>query len=641
MRIANAKKRKWVVHFSEEDDNGNDGEEKQSVGMNESHLFSDSERALVPVFSDSERLMKEEEGEEEETDDDEEDEQAAGGFCVEAKECYDDVILPRHHALPDTLDCEPGFLEIIRYMLEKLKENADSQALTPLWRHVCLTMNIDLFTQILVAAVPRALQKFILRPQWDVSELLDLDVVGEKDGTVIVYANLCQKRTLYVLEHECYTGFTEHPPQRMTNHQGCINAAKREIGSKTALHYRYASLEGVEPNFRQLAVFPLETDPIYGQLLEALFMILLNSFQDSYPTRSQFAPDESFRLAVSIREKLQLPLPPWKGLNRVWSLSQFLPFASILNSCSPCLHCGRMTYPASHRTRASGEDILAGFFCCSCSKHMKKKCQLPTKEEIHEKYQQDDLIGRRIAGLKIICDDCGKDESESVRKLVLTKDGMRLLCIQCYKLDRHGKQRTVEDETRVQKRREITLETKCGNPNCNTTQEFLLNYTMSGLQWCEELGDYRCRQCGDLYRRWTKKGRPRERTLAECDKWRQNLEKKGSIERHECENCHQKKGDPGAPTRFNKTDSGYLCMACYVYLHKEKKDRPIESVNYKDAMEKLRLDRQNGVKIVCSVCGREDGTLSRPHALSKKPPYLVHCFQGCLGSSKSKGASSG
>lgn len=650
---ADGKKRKQVIYFLEDYDEY-EGEENQPVKKKGSRLFSKSEHEPVPVFSACERLEereieKEERsgGDENDADandddddyDDYEEDEAAEDFLIELEECSDEVILPHRHALPHPLEFNAGFAEIVKGILEELKKNADSRALTRSWRHICLAMNIDCVTQVLVAAVPLSLQEFTLEQQWDVSKFLRLETVEREDGTLIVYGDFCQKHTSYNLEHECYTGYTGHPPRRMNDHRWGINAARSENGTKASLHYRHASSEGVKPNFRLLAVFPLGTDPIYGQLLEALFMILLNSFQDSHDTRSQYAPEESFQLVSSIREKLQLPIPPWKGLNRVWSLSQSLPSSSILTSCSPCLHCGMMTYPASHRTRASGEDIFAGFICCWCSKHAKNKGSLPTEADVLGKYQQQDLIGRRIAGLKIICDDCGMEEGESTQKFSLRKDDLRLLCLQCRKKPFKGKPRTGQDGTRLRKRNEITSETKCGNPHCNITQECLLLYTMAGVLWCEELEGYRCRQCWDLYRRWSAKGQPRERTLAECNKWRQNLEKKGPAARVECENCHKVKGEPGASLRFNKTETGHLCTACYAHLCKVKKARPIENRFYQDAMEKLKLDRKNGVKIVCGLCGREDGVLSRPHALSRTPPYVVHCFQGCLGSSKKENES--
>lgn len=148
---------------------------------------------------------------------------------------------------------------------------------------------------------------------------------------------------------------------------------------------------------------------------------------------------------------------------------------------------------------------------------------------------------------------------------------------------------------------------------------------MTGLQWCEGLQVYRCRQCWDLHRRWSSKGRPRERTQAECDKWRQKLEEKGSAASHECENCHVVKGDPAAPKQFTKMDTGYLCMLCHVYMNKYKKLRSTGCNEYNEIMENLRFDRKNGVNIICSWCDREDGILSRPHVLSKKPPY-ERCF---------------
>ena len=83
-----------------------------------------------------------------------------------------------------------------------------------------------------------------------------------------------------------------------------------------------------------------------------------------------------------------------------------------------------------------------------------------------------------------------------------------------------------------------------------------------------------------------------------------------------------------------------MCLLCYVYMNKYKKPRPTGCNEYNEAIERLRLDRKNGVNIICSWCGREDGILSRPHVLSKKPPYEVFCFLVCeAGSSKKEDAS--
>lgn len=141
-------------------------------------------------------------------------------------------------------------------------------------------------------------------------------------------------------------------------------------------------------------------------------------------------------------------------------------------------------------------------------------------------------------------------------------------------------------QTLVEKRSQITPGTRCDKSNCKSTQEFLPLYTMTGLQWCEELRSYRCRQCWDLHHGRSSKGRLRERTQAECDKWRQRLKERRPGERQECENCRVVKGDPGAPKRFTKPDTGCLCILCYVYMNKYKKHQPTRCNEYNEAIER-------------------------------------------------------
>lgn len=128
--------------------------------------------------------------------------------------------LPCHHATPDSVEFDAGFVENVRCMLEELIQHAiDSfeqpkqwkdgkSALAGSWRKICSAISTDFVTQVLVSAVPLPVQDIILQPEWDTSEIFNLEVVEQEDGPLIVYGNFCQKGTSYTVEHECYTDFT-------------------------------------------------------------------------------------------------------------------------------------------------------------------------------------------------------------------------------------------------------------------------------------------------------------------------------------------------------------------------------------------------------------------------------------------------
>jgi hypothetical protein len=96
---------------------------------------------------------------------------------------------------------------------------------------------------------------------------------------MIVYGDCIQ----YVVDNndqeiEPYAGFTKYLSSRIATHRSVIlNAAHTPDASS---HRPYVSSEDVKPNFRLLGMFPPKTDADYGLLLESLFIVLLNSFQD-------------------------------------------------------------------------------------------------------------------------------------------------------------------------------------------------------------------------------------------------------------------------------------------------------------------------------------------------------------------------
>ncbi|KAJ5890326.1 uncharacterized protein N7473_006554 [Penicillium subrubescens] len=60
---------------------------------------------------------------------------------------------------------------------------------------------------------------------------------------------------------EAYARYTGRPPKRMRGYEKGIEAAGP--GPHAVRHYRYASSDGVESNFRDLTIFPSGTDAAY------------------------------------------------------------------------------------------------------------------------------------------------------------------------------------------------------------------------------------------------------------------------------------------------------------------------------------------------------------------------------------------
>lgn len=133
-------------------------------------------------------------------------------------------------------------------------------------------------------------------------------ITDQADGTMIVYGNFCVRYTVGADDDqkmEPHTAFTQNPPTRMTRHRSDILNALNN--SAASIHHRCALSEDVTPNFRVLAVSPPDTDSAYGPLLESLFMVLLNSFQDHGNQYTKWRTKASLLLAASMREKLKLP----------------------------------------------------------------------------------------------------------------------------------------------------------------------------------------------------------------------------------------------------------------------------------------------------------------------------------------------
>ncbi|PSK50422.1 hypothetical protein B9Z65_366 [Elsinoe australis] len=89
-------------------------------------------------------------------------------------------------------------------------------------------------------------------------------------------------------------------------------------------------------HLRALACFEAGTHNIFPLILETVYMILLKSFQDS-ASRSEHAPALSFEWLIKVTPA-RLPMPYWKGLNRVWSISQNLRrdprFPRVCHKCN-------------------------------------------------------------------------------------------------------------------------------------------------------------------------------------------------------------------------------------------------------------------------------------------------------------------
>lgn len=122
--------------------------------------------------------------------------------------------------------------------------------------------------------------------------------------------------------------------------------------SQRSYHYRQICRNGVQANFRKLAVFEGPDVPVgYLRLLEGIFVIMLGRLG----CRSRYNPAASDDMAKEVRKTLLLPPVSWIGMNAASPLYQGFSLGNGPSECaSP--NCQEMTYPvelrpAGHRPR--------------------------------------------------------------------------------------------------------------------------------------------------------------------------------------------------------------------------------------------------------------------------------------------------
>lgn len=328
---------------------------------------------------------------------------------------------------------EPHFKEMLQFLITKLCEwaqntTAEEITQTPIEQRpvsqsmwsILRKVGVEFLVNLFLPAIPREVQQVFVAEKCNASNLLSLAKVQPQDIYQGIYADLPVRNE----EVECYIGSTSSLKRRMAEHLGVV--AKKDVEAlaechRKSFHYRFLSDKNTKANFRKLAIFRNPIPTGYLIILESVFMIMLQSYNDpgyyaTYSTR------QSYRMVKNLREQIELPTMPWcgHGLNAAWPLRQGLTSRGNAKPL-PCSNteCQTMTFPrymmpeGPKCTRAlfNSLDPLGGYICRRCDSYKERHGHLPdnaTLVNLVSKFvKETEKSNLRQAGKDVICEICG------------------------------------------------------------------------------------------------------------------------------------------------------------------------------------------------------------------------------------------
>lgn len=321
-------------------------------------------------------------------------------------------------------------------------------------------------------------------------------------------------------------------------------------------------------NFKLFAAFTEGEDTILAQLLEGLFMDLLETWRWR-GHEHLFCPKATFDLAKGIRPDW-LVSPGWQGLNMVWSLKQGVN-SSALHGPSKCYNCSRMverrSVVDSHRRAGTmsrrdeallvrstydPEDALGGFICQNCWRYRRDNKHLPDAKHIHFYQERARMPADKKGGVKWTCEHCGEIQDPNASDFVHVHELDKWLCVGCSQTWYiFGEERDLGTKIR-QEQRDAARETeaRCQNGGCPMT-EYLNRKNYGGpLNWMEAMG-FHCQRCSDYRWKHDHLDHPSPMSLFSPEE----LERLRQLPFRICCNCSAKEGGFGVSDSWLK-DNG-------------------------------------------------------------------------------------
>ncbi|EAU32918.1 predicted protein [Aspergillus terreus NIH2624] len=426
----------------------------------------------------------------------------------------EEVVLPTTSPTPPT-QVNDRFAQILRDVVTRLVEWAkghDFYKLDPkdrpmtfgYWTLLC-RVSVDFLVSLYLPAIPIQVQDLIAKSEWSLEDFASFPRVGS-DKRQGIYGDFAKGALRGPSDMDVYVGSA----RRLKPRTGChTNLAENYTVQtlpdrhKRSFHYRQICREGVEVDFRRCAAFGTPIPGGYLLLLEGIFMILFDTYQ--YPGYvSAWATRSSYRLVKEIRESLNLPSVPWRGMNAAWPLRQGF-YNEVARSMSQCCNpaCDKMTYPEALRpegapkyVRQNGNpgDPLGPYLCDFCGRYREwHKGKLPDAEVLAKVAARKAAREAAGGGSDVPCADCGRLESQLPLHRSVLRDGRvvhyqrtfrihgklpgKLLCEACwFFFDKNGRMRTPKEREQllaVQTSvaiREAGGELLCENQHCKAPE---------------------------------------------------------------------------------------------------------------------------------------------------------------------------
>ncbi|CAL5873366.1 uncharacterized protein PFLUO_LOCUS7640 [Penicillium psychrofluorescens] len=471
------------------------------------------------------------------------------------------------------------------------------------------------------------------KEEWTLKDLHALKTVHSKDTRMGVYCDLVTGRFSGQDNAECdvYTGYSSAVGKRCyIGHAACIR--KRD---KSNSHYKRASSPSATGNFfKLLAVFSPGQDTMAAQLLEGLFMILLDTWKaDGPPCR--FCPQATFDLAKDVRPDW-LFSPGWNGLNMVWSLKQGVCGTGLRGEstcCNPaCSHrvarradivrrrkqgtLGRFDVAVKRRFLADPLDALAGFLCESCYRQRRDRYKLPDAKWIYNRNVEGTFAADNKAGIERSCDHCGDVQNPNARDMHHVRDADLFMCAVCAQ---HwydfGKLRDLGTKIRQEERDAArNADARCHNGDCPMTEFLCIKKYGRPLHWTNG-GGFRCELCYAYTCRNPGKEHPDPLSNFSSEE----LDRLQQMPARTCFTCEGKEGELGVSKFWLKDGNGEdICLACSKYLLRYKKRRTPQIQRLSEAKAQVEKDRLDSIEVFCGVCNRKESAVAKKFTMDEE-----------------------
>jgi hypothetical protein len=452
----------------------------------------------------------------------------------------EEVVLPTTSPTPPT-QVNDRFAQILRDVVTRLVEWAkghDFYKLDPkdrpmtfgYWTLLC-RVSVDFLVSLYLPAIPIQVQDLIAKSEWSLEDFASFPRVGS-DKRQGIYGDFAKGALRGPSDMDVYVGSA----RRLKPRTGChTNLAENYTVQtlpdrhKRSFHYRQICREGVEVDFRRCAAFGTPIPGGYLLLLEGIFMILFDTYQ--YPGYvSAWATRSSYRLVKEIRESLNLPSVPWRGMNAAWPLRQGF-YNEVARSMSQCCNpaCDKMTYPEALRpegapkyVRQNGNpgDPLGPYLCDFCGRYREwHKGKLPDAEVLAKVAARKAAREAAGGGRDLPCAACGLLESQWPLHRNVLKNGRvvdyrrswrihekfpgELLCDTCWVfVDKNGRMRTPQErEQLLAVRTSVAIreaggELLCENQHCKAPEVAGQRHHIAN----SDTGLLLCMKCDAYYR---------------------------------------------------------------------------------------------------------------------------------------------